>query len=142
MCSFNISKYVSDIISMDTKGSKKNSDPIEITDIQQLRNLQQQVANTKEKLMKNADNILPSKKTIKIVAPCDKSSDDNSKHDNESITHISDNNSLQIDTVCFLGINLPKSTFYLIIILICIAGVIWYMSGESKKKKNEEKNEE
>lgn len=160
MCSFNLSKYMNNIISMDIKELKKVAESIGVSDIQQLRKLQRQVNNSKEKLVKNADNILPpdmqtnAKKTIeknvksvKIVSP------QNTSNTDEDVSQIqqrelvpqqnTNDQTQQIDTVGFFGVQLPRSTFYLIIMLIIVGSVIWYMSGESKpkKKKNDDEKE-
>ena len=149
---------MNNIISMDIKELKKVAESTGVSDIQQLRKLQQQVNNSKEKLVKNADNILPpdmqtnvkktiekNSKNVKIVSP------QNTSNTSEDIAQIpqgepvpqQDTNdpAQQADTVGFFGVQLPRSTFYLIIMLIIIGAVIWYMSGESKPKKKKEDDE-
>lgn len=146
MCSFNLLKYMDDIIKMNTK------EPTEI-DILQLKKLQRQVNNSREQLAKNADNILPSnmqkvpkvsgapEKTVRIVSPKESPSDELSNmvqsQPENIIVHNNTNN-----TIGLLGFQLPKTTFYLIIALIIIGGILWYMSIEPKQKKKKDNEEE
>lgn len=50
---------------------------------------------------------------------------------------------INIEKIALLGLNIPKSTLFLIIILILIAFVIWYFNDSKKhKKKNENEDDD